>query len=534
MKRRHIGKRRTGRGFVVLALAAILILAVAWALFSGFATGGRVAEDRVHNAQVLQQAKQALIGWAAVNAIDAQEGNPGRVPCPEAAGYFGIPDQEGKAAGSCTQPKIGRLPWRTLGLPKLLDASGEPLWYVTSPGWALPNSTATLQINSNSPGQLTVDGQSNAAVALIIAPGGALNVAASANCAARNQSRGTAPPDFRDYLECENASASPNASFATGGSAGSFNDQVLAISAAEILPGIEAAIAKRIERDLAAEFAKAADDMPGTTPSKRFYPFAAIWSNPADFPNDPARSPYVGTIAATQGLLPLMRSRKLCGTPETVPCAPGIDTTLGSMACDATPTGDAHCDAGTANSLGVQWNVSGGIKESERDNGGRSWKVDWKDGGRVRIDLLTGGAAVIGQVNCSPSSASLVDCRVQYGYTCSGNASACPAVQPSLTLTVRTTNAAGRAFRRINTKAMAAFGSDAQFQPGGTSNAVTWSSFVPGAADITTEWRLRPSSSPCNTDTCGSDYIRISSSYLDDNVMFQSRLRDAPAAGQRD
>ena len=58
-----------------------------------------------------------------------------------------------------------------------MDANAEPLWYVVSPGWALSNSTVPpLQtfINSDSVGQLTVDGVANDSVALIIAPGPAI------------------------------------------------------------------------------------------------------------------------------------------------------------------------------------------------------------------------------------------------------------------------------------------------------------------------------------------------------------------------
>ncbi|TMI34583.1 MAG: hypothetical protein E6H41_12740, partial [Betaproteobacteria bacterium] len=71
-------------------------------------------------------------------------------------------------------------------------------------------STTTLTINSNTIGQLNVDGQANAAVALIIAPGAAMNVAASAGCTARNQARSAPAPtmDARDYIECFNTGTS--------------------------------------------------------------------------------------------------------------------------------------------------------------------------------------------------------------------------------------------------------------------------------------------------------------------------------------
>jgi hypothetical protein len=45
------------------------------------------------------------------------------LPCPDAAG------NEGQAGASCPGITRGWLPWRTLGLPPLRDASGTCLWY---------------------------------------------------------------------------------------------------------------------------------------------------------------------------------------------------------------------------------------------------------------------------------------------------------------------------------------------------------------------------------------------------------------------
>ena len=238
-----------------MVMLAILILGAAWWAVTALSTPvDRTASERVHNARILQEAKSALIGYVAHTAAMTGEDDPGRLPCPEAFGAIGGVN-EGKANGNCTLPAVGRLPWRTLGLDKWRDASGEPLWYVVSPAWALSNSTVpplTTYINSNSTGQLTLDGTADV-VALIIAPGRRLQVSASAGCTARVQRRDTPAPtiDFRDYLECENASSPINAAFVSTGPADSFNDQVLAVTGAEMLPGIEAAVASRFERQFA-------------------------------------------------------------------------------------------------------------------------------------------------------------------------------------------------------------------------------------------------------------------------------------------
>jgi hypothetical protein len=312
------------RGMAVVVLLVVLILGSAWWLVSALSTpANRTALKRDHNAKVLQQAKAALIGYVAQQAAKSDENDPGGLPCPEAPGNIGGAN-EGVAAGNCTLPAVGRLPWRTLGLEKLHDASAEPLWYVVSPGWAKPSSTANTVINSNSTGQLTLDTATDV-VALIIAPGPSLSVQASANCTARNQVR-SAPSssiDFRDYLECQNATFPADSTFAGSGPNGSFNDQVLAVTAAEVLPGIEAAVAARFARDLAPSIRAAAYCgglwQPCTGAGSAVYlPFAVPFS-------DPATSNFQGSAGTAQGLLPLSYGATqgcLPNTPSAPFCAP--------------------------------------------------------------------------------------------------------------------------------------------------------------------------------------------------------------------
>ncbi len=305
------------RGFALIAIVSLIVLMSAYLLVKQLnAATGFTADRRNHNAKVLNQAKLALIGYVAQHALLASEDNPGRLPCPEAAGFYGDPAQEGKAAPNCAPPVVGRLPWRTLGLDKLVDAASEPLWYVVSPGWALPSSTATLTINSNTTGLLTVDGVVNNAVALIIAPGAAFTVQAAAGCAARSQTRPTAAGtlDLLNYLECENETPA-DAKFVTTGPSGSFNDQVLRVTAADLLPGIEAAIAKRIEREIVPVLKTVyADPVPPTNPSwgSGISATNPLFPYPAPFAN-PSTSNYQGaavTVAgAPQGLLPFNQTQ---------------------------------------------------------------------------------------------------------------------------------------------------------------------------------------------------------------------------------
>ena len=292
------------RGAALLVMLTVLVLGVAWFGVSQLAaTSNFAAAARDRNADTLGRAKTALIGYVAQRAARSGENNPGRLPCPEAPGSAGGAN-EGVAAGNCTLPAIGRFPWRTLGIEKLVDAATEPLWYAVSPGWALvPPGTTTLTINPNSTGQLAVDGESNAAVALIIAPGAAFSVQAAPGCAARVQSRNALPPNVRDYLECENATSPADLQFASRGPAGSFNDQVVRITPADVMPAIEAAIAHRTEREivplLKGVYASAAW---GTSTANPLFPYATPFS-------DPATSNYRGVSGILGGLLPLSFSQ---------------------------------------------------------------------------------------------------------------------------------------------------------------------------------------------------------------------------------
>jgi len=323
MKRRAAARER---GLALLALLAAVALASTWMLVSRLhaESGALEAARRQRNAEVLARAKQALVAYVAAQASKAGKDRPGALPCPEAPGYFDNPGQEGQAAGACTLPAVGRFPWRTLGLDKLVDASGEPLWYAVAAGWAGANTV----INSNcaSPtsgmacasGRLTVDGLTDDVIALLIAPGPAIRVSASPGCSAWVQTRpATAPPDLRNWLECENATLPPDPTFVTSGPAGSFNDQLVRITTADLLPALEAAIAHRIEREIvpALRDVYVAPNW-GLAGGDRVYPYAAPFANPST-------STFTGLAGTTQGLLPLSFMESHPGSG--VACNPATD-----------------------------------------------------------------------------------------------------------------------------------------------------------------------------------------------------------------
>jgi hypothetical protein len=120
------------RGAALLALAVILAFAAITALTATVArtaTGPRraAASDRA-----LATAREALIAYASSRPLDEIVG-PGYLPCPDL-------DDDGWAEPTCGSltgetgqwQRLGRLPWKTLGLPDLRDAFGERLWYAVS------------------------------------------------------------------------------------------------------------------------------------------------------------------------------------------------------------------------------------------------------------------------------------------------------------------------------------------------------------------------------------------------------------------
>jgi len=310
--------RRAQRGMALLGLLAVAVMVFAYVLTSRLNAASRfVGIDREHNAKVLSQAKRVLIGWVAMNAAIASEVDPGRLPCPEAFGDFGNPSNEGRTAPSCTLPKIGRLPWRTLGIDKLVDAAGEPLWYAVSPGWAYTSSN--LVINSDTPGRLVVDARPDAAVAIVVAPGAPTVIPASPSCTARTQTRDAPPPadgycNYLDYVDVTSVG-----SFKTNGLSSSFNDQVVVITVADLMPALEAAIANRMQREFAPALKTAVSTMYTSTRYSGIPAGVPLYPYPVPFAN-PTTSGYVSASGASnpQGLLPFNQINSTCSAPQ--PC----------------------------------------------------------------------------------------------------------------------------------------------------------------------------------------------------------------------
>lgn len=226
----------------------MLILIMASLLVSMFAV--LFVNDLVRQNQQLQrttdalaQAKDALIGYA---VRDVQR--PGSLPCPDTNNDGSA---ESPLPSECAEPAyvpasnvyIGRLPWRTLGLPDLRDSSGERLWYAVSRQSARnPSCMPNCPLNSDTLGQLAVTGiePTSNAVAIVFAPGATLDAQLRSSA---NENSAT------HYLEGENANGN-NPTFTTAPDSSTFNDRLLALTNGDFMPAVERRVAREMLRIL--------------------------------------------------------------------------------------------------------------------------------------------------------------------------------------------------------------------------------------------------------------------------------------------
>lgn len=169
------------RGAALMVMLVIMVMGIVAVLARSVSnTASQIEHDRI-TADALVQAKEALLGYAAKvqvsNACASNCARPGDLPCPDI-------NNDGSADTPCNtqSSRLGRLPWKTLGLPDLRDGSGERLWYAVSNNFK--NNTRTPTLNSDTLGTITVrtsdgsilydGGASSGVVAVIIAPGDVL------------------------------------------------------------------------------------------------------------------------------------------------------------------------------------------------------------------------------------------------------------------------------------------------------------------------------------------------------------------------
>ncbi|MGE0356779.1 MAG: hypothetical protein AB7P08_07680 [Burkholderiales bacterium] len=120
------------RGALPILLAALLAIATATAFSVALARMAGAPARAKATERSLATAREALVAYASGRPADEIVG-PGYLPCPDL-------DDDGWAEPTCGSmtgetgqwQRLGRLPWKTLGLPDLRDGHGERLWYAVS------------------------------------------------------------------------------------------------------------------------------------------------------------------------------------------------------------------------------------------------------------------------------------------------------------------------------------------------------------------------------------------------------------------
>ncbi|HSQ04178.1 MAG TPA: hypothetical protein VLN59_09090, partial [Burkholderiales bacterium] len=233
-QRRCVSQAQKGQ---ILLMMLLLLGMVGAAVVYGFSpTSTSVREQDRRTSAALAQARDALIGRAA-----ADDARPGSLPCPDADNDGDADGPIGYAGNNC-QSYVGRLPWRTLGLPDLRDSAGERLWYVLSSNFRDYQYAGPL--NPDAAGQLVVKNDSGAtidasAVAIIIAPGPSVGTQVRD---AANQLVATM------YLDGENANG--DATYVTGPSSAAFNDRLVYISREALFASVTVRVAKEVNAAL--------------------------------------------------------------------------------------------------------------------------------------------------------------------------------------------------------------------------------------------------------------------------------------------
>ena len=195
----------------------------------------------------LMRAKEALLARALLD-----ENRPGSLPCPDhITDNDGLDNHpgDGKAdmlAGNHCPDYLGWLPWQTLDLPELEDASGNRLWYALAP--ELRDDDSAQPVNAETSASLLLAGHGDIA-AIIFAGGSPLG----------SQHRPSAHP--ADHLE----SLAGSGRFIEPADNPDSNDLLLPISRSELMSVVGRRVAGEVRRCLD-RHAAASDDGPHRYP----------------------------------------------------------------------------------------------------------------------------------------------------------------------------------------------------------------------------------------------------------------------------
>ena len=288
------------RGQALILTALLIFVGFGALLFTSTTlVSNSIADQQARNVEIeLGVARDALIGWSASRTppVGGANARPGDLPCPDM-------NNDGFEDGSCVAGAIGRVPWKTLNIPEPKDSSAETLWYAIAGPFRNYNMNSA-PINSDTLGNLTLYLDSSAttltsqAIAFIFVPGASLGTqnrdpSATALCAttgttiARNLCAS-------NYLEATGGgnNAQTGGPFIQAQSSGTFNDRLLVITNAELMPVVEQRVAREV-RTILQNYK--------TLSACACYPWADISTGVSDLGLNRGRVPALGAVPEDWG-----------------------------------------------------------------------------------------------------------------------------------------------------------------------------------------------------------------------------------------
>jgi hypothetical protein len=295
-------QRGVAGAFILIALFAVLLFGVLLTEISGKSAQNQTDEKTL---PVLAAAQKALIAYAAGHST-----SPGRLPCADI-------DNDGLEDCAVPGNQLGRLPWKTLGLPDLRDGSGECLWYAVS--GAFRESPLTAPVNSDTNGGFViVDDAGNTlagatpqtrAIAVILAPGADLSTNDRTPAGTTRCGGNTTAANYLDTANgVNNAVGAATGTFVVGLPSNAYNDRVAYIGPAQFFPAVERRVAGEVKQRLSAYFT-----------ANLYYPNANDYGDPSNN----------CTPGITRGRLPLNISAGCPGQADWPSGLPGWFTTDG-------------------------------------------------------------------------------------------------------------------------------------------------------------------------------------------------------------
>lgn len=242
-RKRQSGPVLRQRGSVLVLGMLLLVVGGSALLFSYYTPPTMALENDQKTTDALAQVKAALVGWTVKRGSGCTVNSGGWTTCTgnDRPGEFPCPDltNDGNAATTCSAGQLGRVPWKTLGIPEPKDAAGETLWYAVAGPFRTRAAGNTAVVNSDTRGTITVyatDGTTvltSQAAVVLLAPGQAFGTqsrtAANKNSATHHLDTG---PNNRN-------NATANGPFIMGRPSPTFNDRVAYLTTTEFMPSVE-------------------------------------------------------------------------------------------------------------------------------------------------------------------------------------------------------------------------------------------------------------------------------------------------------